>query len=89
MTRQLVYEPYKHVVVGFRVSTRLTNHVGFGLVGQPSRPKPDMATRFANPMLHMKRVIKTWNGKTVLHGDFIDCSTIDTYTPTPIFLWSQ
>ncbi len=31
MTRQLVYEPYKHVVVGFRVSTRLTNHVGFGL----------------------------------------------------------
>jgi hypothetical protein len=37
---------HKRVVFGFRVATRLANHVGFKLAGQP---EPDTPTRFANP----------------------------------------
>jgi len=48
MTRQPVYDPYKHVVFGFCVSTRLANCVGFWLASQPSRLKPDTVARFAN-----------------------------------------
>jgi hypothetical protein len=38
MTRQPVYVPYKRIVFGFNVSTRLTNRVEFRLVGQLGRP---------------------------------------------------
>jgi hypothetical protein len=51
ITRQPVYDPYKGVVIKFRVSTCLVNRVGFGfgLAGPLSLPKPDMVTCFANP----------------------------------------
>jgi hypothetical protein len=37
---------------------------------------------------HIRHVIKAWDGKMVLHRDFVDCSTIDTHPPTPVFFWS-
>jgi len=38
---------HKHVVFGFRVSTRLANCVGFGLTSQSGRPEPNTPIRFA------------------------------------------
>jgi len=38
-------------------------------------------------MQHMKHVIQSRDGKMILHGDLIDCTTMNTIALTTILLW--